>query len=85
MNPGEAKTMMIATLRWRDEFKVEEVINEKFDSDIFGNMGYIYGKDKEGRPVTYVLRCICDESENVFTDLCSWSRSGITCMGATRT
>lgn len=46
--------MMIATLRWRDEFKVDEAINETFDAKIFGNMGHVYGKDKEGRPVTYV-------------------------------
>lgn len=46
--------MMIATLRWRDEFKVDEAINETFDTEIFGNMGHVFGKDKEGRPVTYV-------------------------------
>ncbi|EIM86857.1 CRAL/TRIO domain-containing protein [Stereum hirsutum FP-91666 SS1] len=53
LNPAEAKAMMIATLRWRDEFKVDEAINETFDAKIFGNMGHVYGKDKEGRPVTY--------------------------------
>lgn len=47
--------MMIATLRWRDEFKVDEAISEQFDAKIFGNMGHVYGKDKEGRPVTYVF------------------------------
>lgn len=45
--------MMIATLRWRDEFKVEDAIKEEFDAEIFGNMGHVFGKDKEGRPVTY--------------------------------
>ena len=54
LNVAEAKTMMIATLRWRDEFNVEEAVRETFPADVFGKLGYIYGKDKQGRPVTYV-------------------------------
>lgn len=46
--------MMVATLRWREEFKVDECLKEEFPPDIFGKMGYISGKDKEGRPVVSV-------------------------------
>jgi phosphatidylinositol transfer protein SFH5 len=47
--------MLTATLRWRDEFKVNEVVQEEFPDDVFGQLGYVYGKDKSGRPVT----CVC--------------------------
>lgn len=43
--------MFVATLRWRDEFDVEAACKEKFPEDVFGQLGYIYGKDKQGRPV----------------------------------
>lgn len=47
--------MLVNTLKWRREFKVEELKIEDFPQDIFGNLGHIYGKDKEGRPVKWVL------------------------------
>jgi len=46
--------MLVATLRWRDEFDVEAACNEKFPQDIFGSLGHIYGHDKQGHPVVYV-------------------------------
>lgn len=49
--------MLIATLRWRDEFDVDAALKEEYPEDIFGNLGHIYGHDKGGRPVVYVLRC----------------------------
>ena len=42
--------MMIATLRWRDEFKVEDAMKETFP-DVFNGFGHVYGHDKEGRPI----------------------------------
>jgi len=45
--------MMISTLKWREEFKVDELVNEEFPQDIFGPVGHIFGKDRDGRPVTY--------------------------------
>ncbi len=42
--------MMIATLRWRDEFKVEDVMKETFP-EVFDGFGHVYGHDKEGLPV----------------------------------
>lgn len=52
---ANAKTMLISTLKWRVEFKADDLVNEQFPEDVFGNLGHIFGKDKEGRPVTYVL------------------------------
>jgi hypothetical protein len=54
LNVDEADKMLVATLRWREEFKVEEAVKEEFPQEIFGNLGHVYGKDKEGRPVVYV-------------------------------
>lgn len=52
---AEAETMMIATLRWREEFNVDKLMSEEtFPEDVFGPVGRIFGKDKGGRPVTYV-------------------------------
>ncbi|KAL0572765.1 Non-classical phosphatidylinositol transfer protein (PITP) [Marasmius crinis-equi] len=53
LNPSAAHDMLLATLRWRDEFNVEAACKESFPEDIFGSLGHIYGKDKEGRPVVY--------------------------------
>lgn len=47
--------MFVATLRWREEFNVEAALKEEFPEDVFGSVGHIYGKDKGGRPVLYVL------------------------------
>ncbi|KAF7308356.1 CRAL-TRIO domain-containing protein [Mycena chlorophos] len=53
LNPSAANEMFIATLRWRDEFKVDDACKEEFPQDVFGKLGHIYGKDKDGRPVVY--------------------------------
>jgi len=53
--------MLISTLRWRKSFDVEAAMKEQFPEDVFGQLGKIYGKDKEGRPVAYVrylLTCL---------------------------
>ena len=50
-----AHTMMVATLRWRDEQKIDDLLKEDFPHDIFGKVGYVYGHDVDGRPITYVL------------------------------
>lgn len=51
--------MLTATLRWRDEMKVDDIMAEKFPDDVFSGVGRIFGHDKEGRPVVYVLIAIC--------------------------
>lgn len=47
--------MMAATLKWRHEQKIDELLEETFDDSIFGKVGYVSGHDTDGRPVTYVL------------------------------
>ena len=46
--------MMIATLRWRDEFKVEDAMKETYP-DVFNAFGHVYGQDKEGCPVVCAI------------------------------
>ena len=47
--------MLVATLKWRQQFKIEEIMKEEFDESIFGGIGYVVGHDKEGRPVKCVV------------------------------
>ncbi|KAI0060724.1 CRAL/TRIO domain-containing protein [Artomyces pyxidatus] len=54
LNVDEAATKMIATLRWRDEFRVENAIEEEFPADVYGKLGGTYGQDNEGRPLMQV-------------------------------
>lgn len=44
--------MMISTFKWREEFKVDELANDESLQAAFSSVGYIFGKDKDGRPVT---------------------------------
>ncbi|KAJ7091528.1 CRAL TRIO domain-containing protein [Mycena belliarum] len=53
LNVSAASEMFVETLRWRDEFKVEDTLKEEFPVDVFGKLGHIYGRDKGGRPVVY--------------------------------
>ena len=46
-----AREMLAATLKWRMEFKVDEITKETFDESVFGKVGVISGNDREGRPV----------------------------------
>ncbi|KAI6126482.1 CRAL-TRIO domain-containing protein [Pisolithus croceorrhizus] len=55
LNVDEAKAMFISTLRWRQSFDVEGAMKEQYPEEIFGGLGKIYGKDKQGRPVVYNL------------------------------
>lgn len=80
LNVAEAKTMMIATLRWRDEFKVEDAVRETFPADVFGKLGYIYGKDKQGRPVTYNFYGANKDLDAVFGDVQRFLRWRIALM-----
>ncbi|KAH9973587.1 CRAL/TRIO domain-containing protein [Lactifluus volemus] len=52
LNVNDAKTMMIATLRWREEFKIEEAMKGTYP-DLLNGFGHLYGRDKQGRPVMY--------------------------------
>ncbi|KAH8986116.1 CRAL-TRIO domain-containing protein [Lactarius akahatsu] len=68
LNVTEAKTMMIATLRWRDEFKVEDAMNETFP-DVFNGFGHVYGHDKEGQPVVYNIYGGNNDLKTAFSDV----------------
>ncbi|KDQ51036.1 hypothetical protein JAAARDRAFT_62786 [Jaapia argillacea MUCL 33604] len=65
----EAKEMLISTLRWRQSFNVDAANKEEFDEDIFGSLGYIFGKDKEGRPIVYNLYGANKDLKAVFGDV----------------
>jgi len=69
LNVKEAQEMLVATLRWRAEFKVDELKNEKFREDLFGKLGFVYGQDKEGRPITYNLYGGNLDMKAVFSDV----------------
>jgi hypothetical protein len=53
LNVENATNAMIATLKWREEFKMDELVADTDLRDSFSTVGYVFGKDKEGRPVTY--------------------------------
>ncbi|KAJ2448204.1 Non-classical phosphatidylinositol transfer protein (PITP) [Coemansia sp. RSA 2336] len=63
-----AREMLVNTLKWRAEFGVEGILQEKFPEDVFGNVGYLYGQDNDGRPVTYNFYGGLD-NKKVFGDL----------------
>ncbi|KAG7094001.1 hypothetical protein E1B28_007630 [Marasmius oreades] len=69
LNPSAAHDMLLATLRWRDEFNVEAACQEIFPEDVFGQIGKIYGKDKEGRPVVYNVYGGNKDIKKVFGDV----------------
>jgi hypothetical protein len=69
LNPDAAAQMLTATIRWRDQFKIDELLKEEFPSDVFGKLGYVYGKDKGGRPVTYNLYGANQDLNAVFGDV----------------
>ncbi|KAG5647504.1 hypothetical protein DXG03_009441 [Asterophora parasitica] len=49
----EARDMLVSTLRWRTSINIDALLKEEFPQDVFGNVGHIYGRDKDGRPVVY--------------------------------
>ena len=44
--------MMISTLKWREEFEVDELATDDSLQKAFSSVGCVFGKDKDGRPVT---------------------------------
>ncbi len=57
LNVTEALKMLLDTLKWREEFNIEAALKEEYPTDVFGNLGHIFGRDKLNHPVTYVLYC----------------------------
>ncbi|KIK78506.1 hypothetical protein PAXRUDRAFT_163858 [Paxillus rubicundulus Ve08.2h10] len=69
LDPTEAKDMFISTLRWRESFNVDAAMNERFPDEVFGNLGKVYGKDKQGHPVIYNLYGATKDLNAVFGDV----------------
>ncbi|KAJ7918778.1 CRAL-TRIO domain-containing protein [Mycena leptocephala] len=69
LNPTAASEIFVATLRWREEFKVNDAVKEEFPKDVFGQLGHIYGRDKEGRPVVYNIYGGDQDLDAVFGDV----------------
>ncbi|KAJ7105477.1 CRAL TRIO domain-containing protein [Mycena crocata] len=69
LNPTAASEMFVATLRWRDEFNVDSAVKEEFPQDVFGKLGHIFGRDKEGRPVVYNVYGGNNDLDAVFGDV----------------
>ncbi|KAI8096765.1 CRAL-TRIO domain-containing protein [Halteromyces radiatus] len=69
----EARKMLVNTLKWRKEFKADELLTETFDQDLYGSIGYLHGKDKKGRPVCYNFYGDIDQ-ETVFKDVQTFIR-----------
>ncbi|KAJ2910747.1 Non-classical phosphatidylinositol transfer protein (PITP) [Coemansia aciculifera] len=63
-----ARQMLTNTLKWRAEFNIATLLDEEFPEDVFGNVGYIFGHDEQGRPVTYNFYGSLD-NKLVFGDL----------------
>ncbi|KAF8473628.1 CRAL/TRIO domain-containing protein [Russula ochroleuca] len=68
LNLKEAQAMMVDTLRWREEFKIEEVMKETFP-DVFNSFGHLYGRDKEGRPIVYNIYGRNNDLTTAFSDV----------------
>ncbi|TRM65468.1 CRAL-TRIO domain-containing protein [Schizophyllum amplum] len=69
LNVAEAKTMLTNTLKWRQEFGIEAALKEEYPKDVFGSLGYISGKDKQGRPVVYNVYGGNKDMNAVFSDV----------------
>ncbi|CAG8597115.1 423_t:CDS:2 [Ambispora gerdemannii] len=69
LDVAEAQVMLTNTIKWRLEFKVDGILEEKFDEAIFpGRIGFIHGLDIKNRPVTYNLYGGLD-NQKVFGDV----------------
>ncbi|TFK74982.1 CRAL/TRIO domain-containing protein [Pluteus cervinus] len=69
LHHGEARVMLVATLRWREEFDVEAALKEEFPEGVFGKVGHVFGEDREGRPVVYNLYGGNKDLKAVFGDV----------------
>jgi hypothetical protein len=77
LNVSEARTMLVATLRWRAEFGIDALLREEFDPAVFGALARIYGRDKAGRPVTYNVYGGNKDIKAVFGDVPRFVRCGV--------
>ncbi|KAF8500523.1 CRAL-TRIO domain-containing protein [Gautieria morchelliformis] len=69
LNVAEARSMLVSTLRWRAQFEPEAALAEGFPAEVFGGLGHVYGRDREGRPVTYNVYGANQDLKAVFGDI----------------
>ncbi|KAM5544274.1 hypothetical protein V8D89_001934 [Ganoderma adspersum] len=65
---SDAADMLAATLKWRAEIDIDAIMQEEFDQDLFGRLGKVYGKDKDGRPIAWNLYGEVKDMKAVFGD-----------------
>ncbi|KAF8074934.1 CRAL-TRIO domain-containing protein [Lyophyllum atratum] len=53
LSVSDAREMLVSTFRWRTSINIDALMKEEFPEDVFENVGRIFGRDKEGRPVVY--------------------------------
>ncbi|KAJ2129742.1 Non-classical phosphatidylinositol transfer protein (PITP) [Coemansia sp. RSA 921] len=63
-----ARSMLTNTLQWRAEYGADTILDEHFPEEVFGHVGMVYGRDTDGRPVTYNFYGGVDNKQ-VFGDL----------------
>ncbi|KAI8137690.1 CRAL-TRIO domain-containing protein [Fennellomyces sp. T-0311] len=68
LNLELASKMLSDSIGWRKEFKADGILDEEFDEDVFGSVGYLHKEDKDGRPVCYNFYGELDQ-EKVFGDV----------------
>jgi len=79
----DARDMLIGTLRWRQSFQIDNIMKEEFPQEVFGNVGHVYGRDKEGRPVIYNLYGGNQDLKAVFGDVPRFIRWRVALMERT--
>lgn len=69
LNISAAHEMLVATLRWREEFGIAQLMQEKFDPAVFDGVAHTFGKDKDGHPVTYNIYGGKHDLKTIFGDV----------------
>ncbi|KAG8902492.1 Non-classical phosphatidylinositol transfer protein (PITP) [Tulasnella sp. 408] len=64
-----AQQQLIDTLKWRHTFRASDTVNEVFPDEIFGKLCHNYGKDKDGRPISYNVYGGDQDLKAIFGDL----------------
>ncbi|EJD43834.1 CRAL/TRIO domain-containing protein [Auricularia subglabra TFB-10046 SS5] len=63
-----AKQRLISTLLWREEADISSIMLEVFPAHLFGSLAAIFGRDKDGHPVTYSLYGNYLDPKAIFAD-----------------
>ena len=77
---SDAADMLTATLKWRKEIDIDAIMQEEFDQELFGRLGKVYGKDKDGRPIAWNLYGEVKDMKAVFGDTQKFIRCVLVCI-----